>query len=88
MGKNKPRSHKNSVKFNGFDTQINCPNYEVSSNGNQWCHDQFCKVQGAMTDQNGKLLCKGNRFNCLKQKYDGASCYARWQQSSWGLENV
>jgi len=34
MGKNKPRSHKNSVKFNGFDTQINCPNYEVSSNGN------------------------------------------------------
>lgn len=69
MSKNKPRSQKNRVKFHGFDTQINCPNYEISSNGRQWCHDQGWKVQGAMTDQSGKLLCKGNRFNCLKQKY-------------------
>lgn len=72
MDKNKPRSYKNSMKLDVlYSTQPNYPNFERSKDGSEWCHEQYHprQVYGKRIDQNGKLLCKGNRFNCLKQKY-------------------
>lgn len=92
MGKNKPRSEKNQYKFGGMIDSVTglCKNYYKEDQ----CWDQYVEgphpIQGHINlcDKEGKLLCKGDRFNCLKQKYHwwaslGQKIKSKYKQT-WG----
>lgn len=73
----KPRKYPNKPQ-NNYGGNYDCNQYEINSSGKEWCHDEgysgfdeYIDWQG--TDSEGKLLCKGNRHNCYKQKLKKAA---------------
>jgi hypothetical protein len=68
--KNRHNPDKPQNKYGG---DFECENYEERKDSTEWCHDEGQVgwnewVKWDKTDDNGKLLCKGNRHNCLKLK--------------------
>ena len=67
----KPR-HNPEKTQNLYGGDYNCPSYDTTHKGNEFCHDEgqagwgeFIKWSQIKDD---KLVCKGNRHNCLKMR--------------------
>lgn len=66
----KPR-HNPDKKQNKYGGDYECPNYDTSSTGKEFCHDEGQAgwgewVKWAQMDNEGCLMCKGNRHTCMK----------------------
>jgi hypothetical protein len=66
MGKFKPRHNPNKPQ-NTMGGDYDCKYYDLHSDGHEFCHDHWNTWW--KTDENNKLICKGNHHNCLKQRY-------------------
>lgn len=69
---NKKR-HNSDKPQNNYGGDYQCKQYEKREDGKEWCHDECNSdwnefIVWSKTNNDGKLLCKGNRHNCLKLK--------------------
>jgi len=71
MGKNKPRQNPDKPQ-NQYGGDYDCPNYDSTEHGGEFCHDEeqigWKEFVKWMKMENGKLRCKGNRYNCNKER--------------------
>ena len=73
MKKNKPR-HNPEKQQNQYGGDYDCDSYDETADGKEWCHDVGHDTYWAeyvrwwKTNNNGELLCKGNRHNCQKER--------------------
>lgn len=66
----KKRHHPNKPQ-NNYGSDYDCINFDTTINDKEFCHDEgqmYEYIKWAKCDKNNKLLCKGNRHNCLKYK--------------------
>jgi hypothetical protein len=73
MKKDKPR-HNPDKPQNKYGGDYDCDNYDTTSDGIEFCHDegqapqQTEYIKWQKRDKDGNLVCKGNAHNCHKQK--------------------
>lgn len=69
--------HNPEKKQNNYGGDYDCPNYDTAGLDNrEFCHDEGQVgwhewIMWSQADNDGKLLCKGNRHNCfsMRQKW-------------------
>ena len=68
--KNKPR-HNPNKKQNLYGTNYECDNFDIINN-KEYCHDEhnvgLNEFVAWWNTKNGKLICNGNRHNCIRNK--------------------
>ena len=67
----KKERHYSDKPQNKYGGDYDCNQYDLRNDGCEWCHDEGNSnwnefIKWSQKDENGKLVCKGNRHKCLK----------------------
>lgn len=75
------KRHNPDKNQNNYGSNYECLNYDTLENGVEFCHDEGnVTINGERPSnwakvKNNKLVCKGNRHNCMK-------LYLKWKAST------